>query len=49
MEPDAEILFADDVLDAIEAARWRGANDETLIRLLGEIVAALREGGSTSL
>jgi hypothetical protein len=34
IEPDAEILFADDVLDAMQAARWRGLDGETLIRLL---------------
>lgn len=47
-DPDAEILFVDDVIDAMEAARWCGLDDETLIRLLREIAAELREGGSTS-
>jgi hypothetical protein len=47
-EPDAEIRFAEDVVDAIQAARLRGVDDEALIRLLGEIAAELREGlGST--
>jgi ubiquinone biosynthesis protein UbiJ len=43
-EPDAEIQFAEDVVDAIQAARWRGVDDETLARLLGKIAAQLREG-----
>jgi hypothetical protein len=46
-EPDAEIRFAEDVVDAIQRARLRGVDDETLIRLLREIAAELREGGST--
>jgi hypothetical protein len=44
-KPDAEIRFAEDVVDAIQAARLRGVDDETLIRLLREIAAELREGG----
>jgi hypothetical protein len=46
-EPDAEMRFAEDVVDAIQAARLRGVDDETLIRLLGEIAAELREDNST--
>jgi hypothetical protein len=46
-ELDAEILFVDDVADAIQSARWRGVDDETLIRSLVEIAAEMREGRST--
>lgn len=38
----------EEVIEAIQAARWRGVDDETLIRLLREIAAELREGGSSS-
>jgi hypothetical protein len=43
-DPDAEIRFAEDVVDAIDAARERGVDDETLIQLLDEIASELREG-----
>jgi hypothetical protein len=48
-EPDAEIRFSEDVVDAIQAARLRGVDDETLIRLLGEIASELRDGPDPTL
>jgi hypothetical protein len=42
-EPDADIRFAEDVVEAIVAAHERGVDDEMLIRLLAEIAAELRE------